>query len=224
MIYIYCTCINETQWSEIHTQVNILNITDQKAIAQYKFDKDKCRSLLGKMLLLYILKHHEDYHSNQLPPITYTTYRKPFISTMQGYFNISHAADWVVCAYTQEGDLGVDIEKAHSIDIDDYKAVMTPNEYLRATHHNDFDFFQLWTLKEAIMKAEGLGFYLPPTSFEIPHPFSNNTNIHINKDWFLFSQCFKQHYTLSIASSCLLNEQPQVIIQPIDQLLVSSKT
>ncbi len=224
MIYIYCTSFKEAQWSEISTQINILDSADQKKITQYKFDKDKCRSLLGKMLLLYILKHHENHRLNRLPPISYTVYQKPFIPTMQGYFNISHADDWVVCAYTIQGEIGVDIEKKHNINIDDYKAVMTQNEYVRATHHNSFDFFQLWTLKEAIMKAEGLGFYLPPDSFEIPTPFTNNINIHINKEWFLFSQCFEQHYTLSIASSYLLNKPPQIIIKPFTHLLVSSKT
>lgn len=221
MIYIYCTHIKDIQWEKIQTYLNILNQADQKNITQYKFNKDKCRSLVGKMLLLHIIKKHEDYYPRILPAINYTRHKKPFIMSMQGHFNISHAEDWVVCVYTRHGEIGIDIEKKHIIDLSNYKAIMTSNEYLRATHNHDFDFdfFQLWTLKEAIMKAEGLGFYLSPTSFEIPAPFTNNTSIHLSREWFLYNQTFEQHYALSVASTCILNTPPQLITESIETLM-----
>lgn len=209
MIQIYCSHVTKIQWSDIQTQISILHETDQEMIRQYKFDKDKCRALLGKMLLLYTIKKQEAYHLNRLPQLSYSPYKKPFIASMHGHFNISHAGDWVICAYSQQGEIGIDIEKESCIDIRDYKAVLTPSEYQRAHNQSDFDFFQLWTLKEAIMKAEGLGFYLSPTSFEIPHPFVNNTHVQINRRWFLYSQHFKQCYRLSLAA-------PFIITTPLD--------
>lgn len=219
MIYIYCTNIKETQWSILEAQLNILDTVNQQTITQYKFDKDKCRALLGKMLLLHTLKYHEGYNANKLPLINYNAYQKPFITSMNGSFNISHAGDWVICAYAAQGEIGVDIEQETSINLHDYQSVMTKDEYHRAMTKEDFNFFQLWTLKEAIMKAEGLGFHLTPTSFEIPYPFTNNTRIDVKKQWYLYNQSFEGHYNLSIAASHPLNTLPKLSIQPISNLV-----
>ncbi|RKS87531.1 4'-phosphopantetheinyl transferase [Orbus hercynius] len=202
MNYIYSLNISELNWSDVRAQLKILSISEQHDLEQFKFEQDKCRALVGKLLLLYVLQQHEHYRAKLLPKIGYGVYGKPMIARMQGHFNISHAQDWVVCAYSDNSIVGIDIEHQVTINLDDYQAMMTPREYQRAITNPDFDFFQLWTLKEAVIKATGQGFFLSPTTFELPYPFQNNDYVHIeSQDWFLFSQRFTPNYTLSLASS-----------------------
>lgn len=205
MNYLYFINIRELNWSAIKHQKKILPVFEQNHIEQFKFDQDKVRSLMGKMLLLYALKKQINYQADVLPSFTYNDYKKPKIDLMQGGFNISHAGDWVICGYNMHGDIGVDIEKIVPINIEDFRAILTDSEYQCAQHDKTFDFFQLWTLKEAIIKADGRGFYLLPTSFEIPKPFKNNTQITIsNKTWFLYTTLIDRNHCLAIASNTIV--------------------
>lgn len=200
MNYLYFFNICKLTWSDIK-QKKILSIAEQHNIETYRLDQDKIRSLLGKMLLLYVLKKHNNYQNNVLPCFSYNEYKKPNIDFIQGGFNISHAGDWVICGYNTEGDIGVDIEKIVPVNFSDYREVLTASEYQRTQHDKTFNFFQLWTLKEAIMKADGRGIFLPATSIEIPTPFKNNTQIRINNtNWFLYSCLINKNYYLAVAS------------------------
>lgn len=219
MNYIYCANIKELSWSVLQAQKKILSDCAQLDIEQFKFDRDKCRSLVGKMLLLYALQRHEQWQECRLPIIDYSVYRKPFINTMKGDFNISHAHDWVVCVYSDSGEVGIDIEHIIPINIIEYQNMMTHDEYQRARNDPQFDFFQLWTLKEAIMKAQGQGFYLSPTSFELPSPFYNDKTVEINHtNWFVFSQSFANDYRLALASLYPIVGNVQCISLKLTQL------
>ncbi|MFD1260466.1 4'-phosphopantetheinyl transferase family protein [Entomomonas asaccharolytica] len=213
MNYIYCASIKGLEWSHLQSQKKILNSSTQKDLEQFRFNEDKCRSLVGKMLLLYILKKHENFQKNTLPDISYNHYQKPIIDSMQGGFNISHSNSWVVCAYNDQGAIGVDIEKKVPINIHEYKEALTNSEYYSFINNKKLDFFQLWTLKEAIMKAEGSGFFLSPSSFEIPFPFINHSQINIKENnWYLYSQNFQDQYMLSIASAHNTEHETVVIV------------
>lgn len=218
MNYIYCLNIKELRWSDLQQQKQILQAVELADLEQFKFEKDKCRTLIGKMLLLYALQGHECYQAHYLPIIRYGEYGKPSIDGMKGHFNISHAQDWVVCVYS-DGEVGIDIEYQVPIDISEYQHVMTTNEYQKALNDKQFDFFQLWTLKEAIMKAQGMGFYLSPTSFELSLPFCNDDTIEINHcRWFLFSQCFANDYRLSVASLLPIVGHIEIISLTLEQI------
>jgi 4'-phosphopantetheinyl transferase len=88
-------------------------------------------------------------------------------------FNLSHTKGLVACALAWHADVGVDVEHAtRTVDLDGVgrrvfsaseQAVLAAlSEEARADR-----FFEYWTLKEAYMKARGLGFSLPPASFEL---------------------------------------------------------
>ena len=218
MNFIYLANINNLSWSVLKDQKKILSHSAQLDIEKFRFDRDKCRNLVGKLLLLYSLQRHEKFEQSCLPVIDYGPYRKPFIHSMQGHFNISHAHNWVACVYSTNGEVGIDIEYVTPINIIDYQNVMTKNEYQIALNDPHFDFFQLWTLKEAIMKAQGQGFYLSPSSFELPFPFCNDEIVEINHTrWFVYSQSFANEYRLSLASLYPIVGNIQVIPLQLDQ-------
>lgn len=83
------------------------------------------------------------------------------------YFNLSHSGDKVVLLVADRPS-GVDIEEIAPWSEAVARKVYTPKEQAWLKKQaGDGAFYRLWTAKEAIMKALGLGFRLPPESFEV---------------------------------------------------------
>ena len=93
-----------------------------------------------------------------------TTHGKPFlIDEVRASFSLSHTHGMVACAVTKDADVGVDVEcidrKVNTADI--AARFFAPAEaahlmLLDAEARRD-RFFDLWTLKEALVKALGIG-------------------------------------------------------------------
>lgn len=89
-------------------------------------------------------------------------------------FNVSHGGRHGLIALAPAGRIGVDVEEYDARrDLDGIaKRVFTPSE------QSDLAcavgaarvrlFYDLWTMKEALIKALGTGFHLSPSRFEIP--------------------------------------------------------
>ena len=96
-------------------------------------------------------------------------------------FNVSHSGKHGLIAFAPHGRLGVDVEeRVAREDIDDLsKMVFGPNEQSAlalADGQRKIDlFFKFWTIKEALIKAVGMGFSLDPSSFEIPSALYEGT-------------------------------------------------
>ena len=88
------------------------------------------------------------------------------------HFSISHTAGLVVIAIGRIPEIGIDVETLdRDVEIQEIaKSVLAEAEaceLARTAPDAVRDrFFSFWTLKEAYMKARGLGFSLPPRSFE----------------------------------------------------------
>lgn len=107
-----------------------------------------------------------------------SSYGKPFAAVDEMpnpiSFNVSHAGSHGLIAVAPRGRLGVDIEEpAPRDDLSDLAgAVLGPREKLefaplRGGRRTRF-FFRIWTLKEALIKALGVGFSQDPAEFDVP--------------------------------------------------------
>ncbi len=89
-------------------------------------------------------------------------------------FNVSHSGRHGLVGIAPEGRLGVDVEeRIPRFDIegigDFVFGPLERSDLARATESEKSRyFFNLWTLKEALIKALGTGFSLNPSLFEIP--------------------------------------------------------
>jgi hypothetical protein len=89
---------------------------------------------------------------------------KPFLGTRQVEFNMSHAVDQAIFAFSLDGDLGVDIEGRREIPEAGaiVKRLFSSREkwiFNMATANNKPDvFLKCWTRGEAVVKAVGYGF------------------------------------------------------------------
>jgi len=98
-----------------------------------------------------------------------TTYGKPYLEGYDDFhFNLSHSGSWVVCAVSSK-PVGIDIEKIREVDLDIAKRFFSKEEasdlFAKEDNEKTEYFFELWTLKESYIKADGRGLSLPLNSF-----------------------------------------------------------
>lgn len=89
-------------------------------------------------------------------------------------FSVSHSGDHGLIAFVPHGRIGVDVEERtprRNLN-DDIRLLLAPGERAEleaADGDRKTDlFYRLWTLKEAVLKASGLGLSLDTAGFEIP--------------------------------------------------------
>ena len=91
-------------------------------------------------------------------------------------FNLSHSGGHGLIAIADQGRIGVDVEERKPgrkfEDIGDRVYGPAERRLLSQARgrHKAALFYRLWTLKEALIKGEGSGFRLNPSTFEVPEP------------------------------------------------------
>jgi 4'-phosphopantetheinyl transferase len=159
MINIFIKNIEEVSLVKYEKFLLTLPIEMQKEVLKYVQKEDKERTLMGKMLLLDYLEKNTCFN---LYSIRRTEYHKPYIPNSDICFNISHSGKYVIFACTFSNVIGIDIEEMNpNIDIDDFKTVLSEDEYIGIENAKEplAPFYTLWTKKEALLKAEGKGFF-----------------------------------------------------------------
>jgi 4'-phosphopantetheinyl transferase len=158
----------------------LLSPLERACQQRYYFEKDRRRYLCTRALERFVLSEY-----THVPPMQWkferNAYGKPEISRSHHpgipplRFNLSHTDRFIACAVTLENDIGVDIEQMNGqIDV-----MGIGSQYFSTQEKNDLEacapltrqekFFELWTLKEAYMKARGLGLQIPLDAVTISH-------------------------------------------------------
>ena len=140
------------------------------------------------------------------------------------HFNLAHSAGLVVCALSNGREVGVDVEDLDRPPIDPrmIQRYCAPAEAADIDAHGSNwrdRFLRYWTLKEAYLKARGLGISLPlrEISFDLdPHvriTFLGSLAA-ASTDWtFQLSQPTDRHL-VAIAASTVDGVVPDIRIQP----------
>lgn len=137
-------------------------------ILKYRKWEDRHRSLAGLLLLYYALKNHDGFYEDILSHIKFDPYSKPYLENSI-HFNIAHSEELVACATGENINLGIDIEKIRPISLVDYEDSMDPDQWQQITGSaNPYAaFFKFWTIKEAVIKADGKGLYHPLSKIKL---------------------------------------------------------
>lgn len=136
----------------------------REKIMKFKRWQDAQASLLGNYLILNNVLNGDIC---KLTDIQYNKCGKPFILGFP-HFNISHSGNIVVFV-SSEHKIGIDVELVKDIDVDDFKLQMTNSEWnkIQFSLNKTAAFYEYWTQKEAVIKANGKGLNIPLKSFEI---------------------------------------------------------
>ncbi|MFO7603570.1 MAG: 4'-phosphopantetheinyl transferase superfamily protein, partial [Gammaproteobacteria bacterium] len=127
----------------------------KRAHLQRRLQHDKqLLSLIGWQLLRYGM-HQTGQTDFALQQIEFPEHGKPHIPG--GWdFNLSHSGRLVACAFSREGRIGIDVEQHRQLVPQRFARYFSAAEL--AWMGDDSDrFIDLWTRKEAVIKASGIG-------------------------------------------------------------------
>ena len=177
--------------------------------------QDAYGSIFGRLLLTMAIKEQcRAFHFHQLQ---YTQFGKPWLPDGP-HFNISHSAHRVVCAISDER-IGIDLEEIKQLQIDDFKDQFSSEEWqaITTTPNPLMAFYQGWTAKESLIKADGAGLHIPLSSVNILSDRPIRLNLHT---WHLHPLTRWPGYACHLASE---TPADKVIIKeiPINSLLTN---
>lgn len=158
MLHIYYTIFEQVkdadEWQAFLRQMPtpILDRVDR-----YRQTINKYQLVYGRMLLQKIC-WDLGYADFNLKDVQYTAFNKPFWKADID-FSIAHSGNIVGCALSTKGTIGLDIEKIQVINIDNFKHILNLEDqhFLSKSNNINKDFFKIWTIKEAVSKADGRG-------------------------------------------------------------------
>jgi len=206
-----CSELNDT--SLLNEYRDLLSAAELERQQRYALDKSRHRDLLSRVLVRTTLSRYEPVNAKAWA-FSVGEHGKPAVSSPLSSlrFNLSHAEDYIVLAVSRHRDIGVDIEymqrKASYLKIAAEYFSKMENANLSALPKaaQRARFYDFWTLKEAYLKACGLGVMagLDQFGFQLDQGTGASITFYgqqIEKptDWFFWRAALDGDYRLSLA-------------------------
>lgn len=152
--------------------VQSLSEEERDRSKQYKFEIDRLRFVARRGLLRQLLAK---YCGTAPGEIVYKTnqFGKLSLPSKSICFNLSASQNKIAIAFTPQNEVGVDIEKVHSlpelscIAETRFSSVESARLFTLAPEKQLDGFYHVWTQKEAFVKARGEGLSLPLDNFSV---------------------------------------------------------
>lgn len=147
---------------------------DEKNRAQkFRFDNDSQNFIAARGILRSLVGKYLEINPAEIS-FQYNEFGKPGIANNTPlHFNISHSQNMALFAFTNNFDVGVDVEFVNpNIEVKDIaKNFFSKNEIIKLLslpeEQQALGFFNCWTRKEAFIKAVGEGLSFPLDQFEV---------------------------------------------------------
>ncbi len=189
----------------------LLSDEELARVARFLFPKDQHNCLVTRALLRDLLARATPLAPTACRFVT-NRYGKPALAEgllpAPPHFNLSHCLGMTACALHPTLPLGIDIEsRERPVDLALADRYFSTAEaafiHQQAAAQQQAAFFQIWTLKEAYIKARGLGLSLPLNSFTL---LPGRQGIDFIPDagqradaWHFFSFLLAGHYQAAVA-------------------------
>lgn len=194
---------------------DLLSCDEQRRLEQFLVEAPRQQYLIARATLRMTLSKYSNVAPRAWRFAT-NRYGRPRIDapllTDQLYFNVSHCDGLIAIAVARTADIGIDVENvARRLDTDLLApAVFTETECaaLAAAPNEDRRklFFALWTLKEAYIKARGMGLSIDLAGFEFkiaePHPLVrfNFRCPDVSEKWRFWHYFLDSKFSLALAA------------------------
>ena len=191
-LYLWLARPNELKTADDLDDGHVLSNEENARLRAFRFERDRRQYLTTRLLVRNALSH---YHPN--PPHAWrfqtNSYGKPALDPDCGLrFNLSNSPELVVCLIGRGVELGVDAEPLTRAS----QTASVSSEFLSALEAAQLEALSdeerlsrtlsLWTLKEAYIKARGLGLSLPlqgiSFAFEAQDEIRMNIHPSLNDD------------------------------------------
>ena len=175
-----CSSVPQLAGGDIHVWAAPLNIAsgrlerfaatlssdENERAGRFRFERHRRRFIAGRSILREVLGQYVQAKPAALR-FTYSNNGKPSLAADSTnapvHFNLAHSDDLLLIAVTRIGEIGVDVERIRSIkEMDELVARFFSVRETEAFQKVPPDekpgaFFNLWTRKEALLKATGEG-------------------------------------------------------------------
>lgn len=171
-------------------------------IGRYRRWQDAQACLFGKALLH--LSFQRSYPSCSLEDLKYTSYNRPYVKNGFPDFNISHSGEYVVCVISSNSRVGIDIEEIREMELKDFSRQFSNEEWesIQSSQDRPSSFFNTWSQKEALIKANGKGLSIPLKSIYI-----NDNKAEVEgKRWYMSALTFDEKYAGHLAADIPLDK------------------
>ncbi|MGH9535745.1 MAG: 4'-phosphopantetheinyl transferase family protein [Terriglobales bacterium] len=147
---------------------------DERArAARFYFDRHRRQFIAARGGLRRVLSGLLGVPATQLA-FTYGPHGKPRVDSPPQpgfFFNLSHAGEWALLAWTGAGEIGADIERLRPVTPGLAERFFAPAEAAALAAQPEAEraaaFFRCWTRKEAYLKALGSGLAQPLDGFVV---------------------------------------------------------
>ena len=169
----------------------LLSADEQARWQRFHFESDRHRYLVTRALVRTNLSAYAPV-SPEAWQFTQNSHGRPRIDAPGAAwadldFNVSHTDDLVVCAVVRGRTVGVDVE---TIDRRELEFEQLASRFFSARESADLlrlpasgrreRFLEVWTLKEAYVKARGLGLSLPLDGFSYAFPGTTSLTLNVH--------------------------------------------
>lgn len=171
------------QSEQIANWVEELPLNKQQQIKKLRQPNDQLLSLAGLQLLKIAMPEFSDQPFS-LDQLQFPAQAKPFFAGNID-FNISHSKNIVCCVISSTTKVGIDIELQREVKDATLNKFLndTPDSRKNSSTENDvYQFFNLWTKNEAIIKAADHGSIYNMKDIKLEH----NGGYYQNNFWYTY--------------------------------------
>jgi 4'-phosphopantetheinyl transferase len=165
--------VQVSSWStRLSELASLLSEDERQRVSRFVFARERERFTVARGSLRSRLARYIGRPPSRLR-FAYSAYGKPQIDGMQ--FNVAHAGDEVLLAFSRRRVVGVDVECiGPDVDVQALAPMCFGARERALLSRGDVDaramFFRLWTRKEAWLKAIGLGLSWPLLDVDVSVP------------------------------------------------------
>jgi len=130
------------------------SVEDKERALRYRTVQDGINFAIGRLMLQSALKS-KGINPDLIYRLFINNSGKPTLPNL--FFNISHSGSYVVCAFSEEIEMGIDIEVIREMDVPNFKSWFTPNEWntIQESTNPSLTLLNYWTAKESVLKLVG---------------------------------------------------------------------
>lgn len=163
--------------------MSLLNNEEQARARRFYFPRHQRRFTVARAMIRTILGHYLGEKPEHIS-FEYNKQGKPMVAHYSSIeFNLAHSGELALLAVGQNYPLGIDLEFFSARPYEDIgRHLFSPEEIKELSRQTQeikpLVFFNIWSQKEAFIKACGLGLSYPTEQFTVPVLSTSQTDIY----------------------------------------------
>lgn len=145
----------DIRFSDVEKYLGCVSKGRQHSVMKKSSDENKVLSLVAGLLVRSEISIRTGIPMGKIV-FDKGPHGKPYVKGAKLWFSLSHTDGAVCAAFSEEGEIGVDIEsRDRKVSEKVRSRILSDNE--RALVNNDEDLIRIWVKKEAFLKRTGIG-------------------------------------------------------------------